>query len=291
MTKRLRGSIVAVALMAGLAACSQNDQNAAEGVAEAQEEPSSPDISPTAAPGVAFSYGYDFKVDDERISALQETHAAECEKLGIARCRITGLRYSVDENEQVSAMLQVKLEPTIARQFGKEAVAKVEKAGGKMVNAEFSGEDEGSAIRTTTAQKSDIEARIAEIERRLNGLKPGDRERTELQQQLDELRRQASEARQRIAAGEERLANTPMTFNYYGKGGVPGFGGENPITEAWHLMISSAVTLVSFVLKAVAVVIPWAILMALLVGLYRSRVGRSIRRWWTGDSGEAQLEG
>lgn len=286
MLKRLWMSTAAIGLAAGLSSCSANEEMGTRDATDTTEQMASPDIAPSAAPGVAFSYGYDFKVDDRRISGLQETHAAACEKLGIARCRITGLRYSVGENEQVSAMLQVKLDPTIARQFGKGAVANVEHVGGKLVNAEFSGEDEGSTIRTTAAQRSDIETRIAEIERRLNGLKPGDRERTELQQQLDELRRQASEARQRIAASEERLANTPMTFNYYGKGGVPGFGGENPIAEAWRLMVSSAVTLVSLLLKFVAVALPWAVLLALLVALYRSRVGRAARRWWTGATPE-----
>jgi hypothetical protein len=285
--KRLMWSVAAAALVTGLAACSQRETSSPEGISAERSEPPSPDIAPSAAPGVAFSYGYDFRVDDQRISQLQEAHAAECEKLGTARCRITGLRYTIDANEQVSAMLEVKLEPTIARQFGKGAVVQVEKAGGKLINAEFSGEDEGSVIRTASSQKSDVEARIADIERRLAGLKPGDRERTELQQQLEQLRTEAAEARQRIAASEERLANTPMTFNYYGKGGVPGFRGENPIAEAWKLMIESGVTLISLVLKVVAVALPWAILLLLMVAAFRSRPGRAIRRWLSNKVEEA----
>ena len=68
-----------------------------------------PSISPTTAPGVAFSYSYDFQLADDAIAKVQEAHAAQCEGLGVARCRITGLRYSVGENDTVSAMLQVKL--------------------------------------------------------------------------------------------------------------------------------------------------------------------------------------
>jgi len=283
--KRLLVGAAAVGLTFGLAACEKREASNSR-VAEVAEEPSAPDISPSAAPGVAFSYGYDFKLADERISQLQEVHAAACEKLGIARCRITGLRYTVGEDEQVTAMLQVKLEPTIARQFGKEAVAEVEKSGGKLVNAEFSGEDEGSAIQAASTQKSDLEARIAGIEQRLAGLKPGDRERAELQQQLEELRAQVATARQQISAGNERLANTPMTFNYYGKGGVPGFGGENPFAEAWRLTVASTVTLISVGLKIVGMALPWALLIFLLVLLYRSRAGRAVRRWWAASAGQ-----
>lgn len=287
--RRIAVCAAAVGLMMGLSACESRKADT-QGVAEVAEEPSSPDIAPSAAPGVAFSYGYDFKLADERISEMQEAHAAACEKLGIARCRITGLRYTVGEDERVSAMLQVKLDPAIARQFGKEAAASVEKSGGKLVNAEFSGEDEGTAIRTASTQKSDIETRIADIERRLSGMKPGDRERTELQQQLEDLRSQLAASRQQISASEERLANTPMTFNYYGKGGVPGFGGENPIAEAWRLTIASAVTLISVGLKVIGVALPWAALVILLVMLFRSRLGRAVRRWWSNDHEEPAPE-
>jgi hypothetical protein len=106
--KRLIWGAAAIGLVLGASSCSSGEEGT-EGIAEDAAEQLSPDIAPSAAPGVAFAYGYDFKLADERISALQEIHAAECEKLGIARCRITGLRYTVGENEQVSAMLQVKL--------------------------------------------------------------------------------------------------------------------------------------------------------------------------------------
>ena len=43
-----------------------------------------PGISPNAAPGVAFNYSYAFVLPSKAISAVQESHAAACEKLGIA---------------------------------------------------------------------------------------------------------------------------------------------------------------------------------------------------------------
>ena len=54
-----------------------------------------------------------------RIQIAQEAHAAMCEKLGIARCRITGMRYGLVNEQDVSASLELKLDPAIARQFGK----------------------------------------------------------------------------------------------------------------------------------------------------------------------------
>src|SRR3546814_7722197 len=62
----------------------------------------SPNIGVTSAPGVAFIYAYAFRLDDSRIAAVQEEHAAACEALGTTRCRITGMTYRlIRENEEI----------------------------------------------------------------------------------------------------------------------------------------------------------------------------------------------
>jgi len=239
----------------------------------------SPSINPTAAPGVAFTYSYDFQLADHAIAPIQEAHAARCEALGVTRCRITGLRYSVGENDTVSAMLQVKLAPDIARQFGKGATEEVRKADGRLVNTEFTGEDTEPATSNAQTQRADIAARIADIEKRIANTKAGDRERTELQGQLESLRREAAEANATISTQREKLAKTPMTFNYYGKGGIPGFGGKNPVREAAKTFVASAVSMISVVLTIAAAVLPWLLLLALIVAAFRSRLGRRFVAW------------
>ena len=286
----MRNSIAAIAVALLLTACSQRDEGDQGTMDVAEERPvGSPDIGPSAAPGVAFSYAYDFRLADARIPAMQEAHAAACERLGLSRCRITGLKYNIGDDEQVTAMLQVKLDPTIARAFGKQSASAVATAGGRLINAEFTGEDEGSAIRSANSERREIETRIAEIEQRLKGLAAGDRERTALQSQLEELRSSRSGTTRVIAASEERLASTPMTFNYYGKGGVPGFRGANPIAEAWHTLVASAVAMISIVLQGLGAVLPWALLLLGIVMLVRSRVGAAVRRWWRrGDADQTE---
>jgi hypothetical protein len=240
---------------------------------------SAPDVSPGAAPGVAFQFGYDYSLDDKAISKVQEMHAAACERLGIAQCRITGLRYQISDRDRVTGMLQVKLDPRIARQFGKQATTTVEQNEGRLVSAEFTGEDVGTQIDTERNRQADLQARVAEIEKRLASLKAGDREATQLQAQLEQLRRELAEAQGQIKQGAERLANTPMTFNYYGEGGIAGFD-ENPIKASWRLMVESAVTMISILLKVVGALLPWAVLLGLVILMWRSRPMRATRAWW-----------
>ena len=47
---------------------------------------------------------------------------ADLRALGVARCRITGMRYRVVNENDIEAMLAFKLDPAIARRFGQQGV-------------------------------------------------------------------------------------------------------------------------------------------------------------------------
>ena len=109
-------------------------------------------IGPTAAPGVAFNYRYAFRLPAERIAQVQEQHAQICEALGVARCRITGMRYRVVNENDIEAMLAFKLDPAIARRFGRTASQRVAGANGMLTESEITGTDVASAIRARRPQ-------------------------------------------------------------------------------------------------------------------------------------------
>ena len=148
-------TVASLALTLALfAACSKQN-----GSGQSGDLHEAPDVSPTAAQGVAWRYAYEFQLPDDAIEAVQEAHASECEALGVSRCRITGLRYSVSNDNAVSAMLEVKLAPELARQFGKQATGNVRKAGGRLSNTEFSGEEVGPAAPKSTRMLARCSAR------------------------------------------------------------------------------------------------------------------------------------
>ena len=45
--------------------------------------------------------------------------------------------------------------------------------------------------------------------------------------------------------------------------------------------------MVSFALKALAVALPWLLLLGLAIVAVRSRLGLGLRRWWTGRTVDA----
>jgi hypothetical protein len=254
--------------------CSQNDRSSSE-----QDVHEAPNVEPSAAPSVAWRYSYDFQLPDDSIAAVQETHASKCEALGLSRCRITGLRYSVSNDNAVSAQLEVKLTPEIARQFGKQAAGDVRKAGGRLSNTEFTGEDTQPLLSGATNSQRGIQARIDDIQRQLAGKALKDNERAQLQSQLEELRSQLESNRAAIVETQAKLAATPMTFNYHGRGGISGFAGRSPIMDAARSFVASLVTMISFVLQLLALLLPWTLLLWLAYLFARSKAGRAVGRF------------
>ena len=267
-----------LAFAAALAGCSQQQSDTMADTVDTFDASSPPSVNPTAAPGVAWRYDTAYRLPDDRIGPVQEEHAATCEALGVARCRITGLSYTVDEQDTVEARLEVKLEPTIAREFGKRATVTVRQADGRLISTELTGEDVATQMTAANDHRRTAATELADVERQLARSDLEDRERTALRERAAELRRALKEARGSIQSGAAQLAVTPMTLRYYGRGGIPGFT-ENPVRAAWALFVTSAVLLVGFVLKAVAVLLPWGVLLALLIALWRSAPIVSVRRW------------
>lgn len=241
----------------------------------ASEQAGGPNISVTAAPGVAFNYRYAYRLPNARIQTAQEAHAAMCEKLGVTRCRITGMRYSLVNERDVSASLEIKLDPAIARQFGKDATKTVTEAKGMLVDQQISGVDAGSSIQRANRGRAELQDELDRVNRELArpGLSNAVRDR--LLSEASSLRAQMNALGAQKEADEESLAKTPMAF-YYGSGkAIPGFDDPAPLREAFARAGYNFLSAVGFLIIAVATLLPWALLIALLVWAYR----RLPERW------------
>ncbi|WP_344707068.1 hypothetical protein [Sphingomonas swuensis] len=251
---------------------------------QASADGAGPNIGVSAAPGVAFNYRYAYRLANARIQAAQEAHAQMCEKLTIARCRITGMRYSLVNERDISASLEIKLDPAIARQFGKDATRVVTDAEGMLVDQQISGVDMAPTIeganRGRAALQDDLERVTRELAR--PGLSSVVRDR--LLSEANQLRAQIRSLGEQRQAAEDSLATTPMSF-FYGSGAtVPGFDDERPIASAIERAGENFQAAIGFLIVAFATLLPWALLVGLLVWLWR-RLG--VGTWLMRRSDEA----
>jgi hypothetical protein len=176
--------------------------------------PPPPNVSPTAAPGVAFDYRYAFLLPARRISEVQEQHAAACEKLGTDKCRIISMQYERRGDEDIDAQLAFKLDPMLARRFGKEGIDAVTRAQGELTRAQITGTDVGTQIDEGQRSQAQIEEELKRIEQQLGRPGLSARERVELQQQAQSLRGSLRSGEDAQTARRAQLATTPMIFDY-----------------------------------------------------------------------------
>jgi Domain of unknown function (DUF4349) len=238
-----------------------------------------PGIPASAAPNLAFEYRYAFKLPDDKIGAVQEEHAEACEVLGSARCQIVDYRYAQAKENDVDAMLAFKLDPAIARKFGRDAIASVEKAEGVLADGNVTGTNVGGAIEDSQGRSALLQAQLERLELRLKAKLPA-KERSGLQDRAEEIRRELDNEADGRSKGEVKLAMTPVQFTYTSDGGVPGFGKDNPFATAFDVSANSFATMISFVLMLAGALAPWALLLFLIVLALRSSAARNLRKLW-----------
>jgi hypothetical protein len=234
-----------------------------------------PAIGGNAVAGVAFDYRYSLTLPSARIGDLQEDHAKACERLGIARCRITGLRYSVGKQGNVDASLSVKIAASLARGFGRDGVKQAQGMGATLTGADIGGTDVATAAAATAVERSDLASDRARIARELARTDLSPRERTELLQQQAALAKPARAAEAAAVAQRDSLATTPMTFAYRTGRGT---GLVDRLRDAGDTALGSIGLTVTALLWVLAALGPPCVAAALLFLLWR----RWGRRWWVG---------
>jgi hypothetical protein len=250
-----------------LAACSAQSPQP-DGAEETETPGGMPDVALTAAPGVAFNYRYAFDLAEDRIAAVQEQHAQACEKLGVARCRITGLRYQVFGDGAIRGLLALKLAPPLARRYGKDGLRIVEAADGRLIDAEISGTDVAPAISTARREKTEADAALKRIASRLArpGLPEGDR--NALEAEAERLRGTAGSAADTAASAAEALAQTPVVFQYRS-------GSRTDLSAAIASIGENLRSSLAGIILILSVLLPWLIAAGLIAA-----VARWVRKRW-----------
>ena len=251
-----------------VSACGEkrNEESATASAAETSKDTAVSAITPAVAPGVAFRFAYDFALPAAAISGVQREHAAACAKLGLSRCRVTGMNYEQSGKDRVSAKLDFLLAPDIAQAFASDSVGTVEKAEGKLETAQVTGENADGQIRMSQSESAGIEAEAKRIEARLAAPGLSASERTGLQSQLAGLREQLRGNAQQRQNLEQSIATTPVQFSYSSESLIAGKGTFGKAAGAsW----SSLQGLLGFLALIGGVMLPWLALAGLILLAWR----------------------
>lgn len=213
-----------------------------------------PAAPPDATTDAAFDYRYAFRLPPARIAAVQESHARGCEQLGPARCRIVAMRYSVGDDNAIAATLTLRLDPLLARAYGKAAERTVVDARGTMTDAVVAGADAAAHGDSVLARLRDA---LGNAEAAARTAAPA--EQAPLAARAERLRAAIAtigEVDQGAASG---VATAPVLLRYSSSGAIPGIGASPQATfeSAGDTFLGSLAGL----LVVLAGVGPWIVLL------------------------------
>lgn len=236
--------------------------DAAEGAAEAVAE--SPREAPAeAATQIAYSYSYGFRVAADRIEALQQSHAALCEKMGPARCRVLNLARAGTDDDGFGR-LELRVAANEARGFGTGLAKAAEEVGGEQASFALDGEDLTERIIDTEANLASrrvLRERLMEVLRTRQGtvgdLVAAERAVAEVNEEVDAAATQLTQLRNRV-----RMSAVSIEYGPNVAAGSWGF--TRPIAEAFGAIGTTlGVTIAAIVYIAVALIpiIPFVLLL------------------------------
>ena len=233
-----------------------------------------PNMRPETAPGVAFAYRYAFRLEAERVAEAQQEHQRLCERYGVARCRITGMSYTAQSEDDIAAELTLRVDPGIAGQFGRESVQAVLNADGTLAHSEIQGAEVGTAIQRAGRTLAELTARLEEVEAQLRTARPRDKGALEYEAQA--LREQIRAVRDTREGQQQSLATTPIQLNYGSGDLAPGPAPAPTLSEALSESGDDLAYSATMLLVILIRLLPWGIAGALiwfLVRFIRRRVG------------------
>ncbi|MDB5703188.1 MAG: hypothetical protein JWN66_304 [Sphingomonas bacterium] len=243
-------AVLAALLM--LAACDQVPDQSGSAT------PGSTAQAGAAEPAGAFDYRYAFRIPFARIADVQDSHAKGCEQLGPGRCKITAIRYAVDDENRVTASLTLKLDPTLARAYGEAAARTVKSVHGTLIKADIAGVDSAAAKGRSDAVIQKLRDALGNTEAQLRSITNND-QRTLLSAKADRLRGAIATIGEIDQGAGSSVATTPVLITYVSGGVVAGGLGsaDNTFDTAWQTLQSSLAGLFT-VLAGVG---PWLVLL------------------------------
>ena len=210
-----------------------------------------------ASSNSGFDYRYAYRLPGDRLKAVLQSNADACDRLGPARCRILAMRYRVADSNQISAVLTLKIDPAIARNYGEAVTNAVTGSDGVLVDTDVTGAD------STTAARS-----VALVNRLRDQLKSAQTAAADPSAKLRAQRIQgALDTITEVEASQgQSLATAPVLMTYESSNALTGLGSADANFRNAGLSLENSVSRLLIVLAAVG---PWLLLLLVLIVVLR----------------------
>ncbi len=243
--------------------------------AEAGMDEAANEQMPQGMPQIAYTYDYGFRVDTDKLSALQQQHADLCVSKGVNVCRIISMNQSGSSGDYGYGRLHIEVVADQARDFGKELATAAESAGGEQISSSIAGEDLSKQIVDTEARlraRTLLRDRLMEVLRSRNGTVA---ELVEAERGVAQVNEEIDQATSWLAEMRGRVAFSDVTIDY--ESGSRSSGGFwEPISWAFSSAGTAIGRAIGAIIMIVATLLPWVLVIGAGIWAWR----RAGLPWW-----------
>jgi hypothetical protein len=227
------------------------------------DAPSAPDATPAATaiavtlPRIAYTYGYGFRLDRDRIAMVQERHLALCRRLGSTLCRVTAMQRGETSQGDAGASLKLQVAAAVAESFGRGLIAAASGGGGDTVDRSIAAEDLSRQMIDSEARIRTREVLIQRLTILLQTRSGNIAQAVEAERAINTAQEELEAARAALADMRGRVAMSAVEIAYVPRGAAPDTA--NRIVAAVTDVASAAASSIAAMIVIVGVSLPWAL--------------------------------
>ncbi|RYE02068.1 MAG: hypothetical protein EOP61_09490 [Sphingomonadales bacterium] len=245
----------ALAAMALLAGCGNGGPKPSAGK-DKSEFATAADAEAFASTGTGFDYRYAYRLPGNRVKGVLQSNADACDRLGPARCRILSMRYRVDDSNHTRAVLTIRIDPSIARNYGDAVTNNVTGSDGVLIDTEITGSD-----ATTQARSAAVVNRLRERLSNAQGIRT-----PEAAARAQRITAALAEIAESEASQGQTLATAPLLLTYESSNALTGLGSSSANFRNAGQTLNNSLAQLVVILAGVG---PWLLLMLVVVLILR----------------------
>ncbi|MBX7526202.1 DUF4349 domain-containing protein [Qipengyuania vesicularis] len=251
---------------------------------EAEAADAKPADAATLNAQIAYTYGYGFRIGENKIDELQQAHVAMCQSLG-TRCRVMRISRATADSWDGFGELELQIAADDANTFGGNISGPAERLGGELVSSVRDGEDLSEQIIDSEARLESrllLREKLTAILRNNRGsvdeLLKAEKAVADVNEEIDATRSKLEKLRNRIRYSAVRIEYEPFF-------GETQLGFSRPVMTAARSIGTTLGTSIGFLIYAITFLTP-IILLLLALRWILHRFGLRIR-WWRNPKAQA----
>jgi len=245
----------ALAALALLAGC-DNAGSKSPAAKDKSEFATAADAEAFASTGTGFDYRYAYRLPGNRLKGVLQSNADACDRLGPARCRILSMRYRVDDANHTKAVLTIRIDPSIARNYGDAVTNNVTGSDGVLVDTEITGSD-----ATTQARSTAVVNRLRERLSNVQSMRT-----PEGAARAQRITAALAEIAESEASQGQSLATAPLLLTYESSNALTGLGSSSANYRNAGQTLNNTLAQLVVILASIG---PWLLLMLVVVLILR----------------------